>query len=740
MKKLIRVLSAGLGLALAWDAPRAQFPPPNVQLNFDGTSFLQNEEQIWINWTDPQNVVANWRDWRLGYRRVGFAVSTDGGLTWGTDSLVVGLHDRQSDPCLTGSRVGHFFFNMLDYESTSSVSQITVLRSTDGGATWTGPVATGSPGPYFEDKQFTTVDRTGGPYDGNYYVSWTRFPNSGPALIMFVRSTDGAQSFLPPIAVGPVVFSRCGTFSQGQGSIPVVNSDGTVHVFWSGYDIDSSCSKPLSQSYAIRRASSFNGGATFTADTVAFPSNAYFQAVDAGVDVYGFPIADADLSGGAYDGRMYIAHTQYTSGYFGETDVQLRYSTDNGITWSAPRIVNDDPPGMNIDQFHPWLAVNQQGVLVLVFYDQRTDPIGHTKFDCFFSASFDGGETFIHNLRLSEVSIDPGFLGFARPLAGRDAGATGLDPVVALDPQAGAIAEYIGVHANYDHVVAVWTDTRNFNQDVFATQFEMPFVRPRLYLPEDGTVTSDGSPHFRWSTCWHESFDAYRLELSRDPGFGTLDLVYAGISDNEFVPPAPIPTGDYFWRVKAFRSSGDSTAYSETFRLSPSCQPGAPPVLLVPAPAETIDFTSTGLTWSKIADAVHYDVQLSGTGDFSSLLVNSTVPDTGLTVSGLADTADYFWRVRTTNDCATGDWSVGTFRVELCPVVITGDVNLDGVITAADVIYLVGFVFKSGPAPKPIPAAGDVDCDGIVNTSDIIRSVNYIFKGGPPPCNVCAIL
>jgi len=75
-----------------------------------------------------------------------------------------------------------------------------------------------------------------------------------------------------------------------------------------------------------------------------------------------------------------------------------------------------------------------------------------------------------------------------------------------------------------------------------------------------------------------------------------------------------------------------------------------------------------------------------------------------------------------------------------CPIVLTGDVNLDGPITSADIIYLVGYVFKGGPAPKPCEAAGDVNCDGTVTSADIIYLVGYVFKGGPAPCDVCTLI
>ena len=61
-----------------------------------------------------------------------------------------------------------------------------------------------------------------------------------------------------------------------------------------------------------------------------------------------------------------------------------------------------------------------------------------------------------------------------------------------------------------------------------------------------------------------------------------------------------------------------------------------------------------------------------------------------------------------------------------------GDPNDDGIVTSADIIYMVNHVFKGGPGPIPDESAGDVNCDGIVTSSDIIFMVNYIFKSGPP--------
>jgi hypothetical protein len=63
---------------------------------------------------------------------------------------------------------------------------------------------------------------------------------------------------------------------------------------------------------------------------------------------------------------------------------------------------------------------------------------------------------------------------------------------------------------------------------------------------------------------------------------------------------------------------------------------------------------------------------------------------------------------------------------------LRGDINHSQTVDAADVILLVNYVFRSGPAPDPI-SQGDVDGTPPITSSDIIFLVNYVFKGGPPP-------
>jgi hypothetical protein len=63
---------------------------------------------------------------------------------------------------------------------------------------------------------------------------------------------------------------------------------------------------------------------------------------------------------------------------------------------------------------------------------------------------------------------------------------------------------------------------------------------------------------------------------------------------------------------------------------------------------------------------------------------------------------------------------------------LRGDANGDWVIEPGDVVYLISYLFRSGPAPDPL-ASGDANCDGVVDPADIVYLLNYLFQGWPPP-------
>ncbi|NIN00260.1 MAG: peptidase M1 [candidate division Zixibacteria bacterium] len=130
-----------------------------------------------------------------------------------------------------------------------------------------------------------------------------------------------------------------------------------------------------------------------------------------------------------------------------------------------------------------------------------------------------------------------------------------------------------------------------------------------------------------------------------------------------------------------------------------------------------------------------------GTAPYTWEVESGSLPDgleldsvTGV-ISGVPTVSDSFdFTIKVTDSSSPGK----TDTQELYVVVtetpfMHGDANHDFVIDGADVIYIINYLYRSGPEPFPWDA-GDVDCDGIVGPGDVVYLLNYLFRNGPPPC------
>jgi hypothetical protein len=70
------------------------------------------------------------------------------------------------------------------------------------------------------------------------------------------------------------------------------------------------------------------------------------------------------------------------------------------------------------------------------------------------------------------------------------------------------------------------------------------------------------------------------------------------------------------------------------------------------------------------------------------------------------------------------DWLGGGY---LC-----GDANADQSVDMLDILHLISYLYKGGPAPDPVEAA-DVNNDTKIDMLDILDLINYLYKGGPEP-------
>ncbi len=87
-----------------------------------------------------------------------------------------------------------------------------------------------------------------------------------------------------------------------------------------------------------------------------------------------------------------------------------------------------------------------------------------------------------------------------------------------------------------------------------------------------------------------------------------------------------------------------------------------------------------------------------------------------------------------------GFWYTSGGITSCCISPMRGDVKMDGLpgqpgIDVSDLVYMVNYMFKSGPAPTCWLEANvnDIGAEDNVDISDLVYLVNYMFKSGPAP-------
>jgi aminopeptidase N len=131
-------------------------------------------------------------------------------------------------------------------------------------------------------------------------------------------------------------------------------------------------------------------------------------------------------------------------------------------------------------------------------------------------------------------------------------------------------------------------------------------------------------------------------------------------------------------------------------------------------------------------------------GDFAVEIVSGMFPSgwelhptTGI-ISGVTDdTGTFTFTVKATDAFDSQLNDSREYTVAVAPIgYAVGDANGDGQANVGDAVFLINFVFKSGPPPGNLDA-GDANADCNVNVGDAVYLINFVFKGGPTPKPVC---
>jgi hypothetical protein len=375
------------------------------ELNESGRAFINSETEPWVdvNPEDGMNLVGFFQEDRWstgGARNVTFATSKDGGLTWrnipapGLTPHYGGTYERATDPWVEFGPGNRVYATDLAFDDTSPASGIFVHVSTDGGSTWSAPIAlkTENDLAFFNDRNSLAVDDfPDSPFYGSVYVGWDRLASKGPG---YAYTGDGLVAYSRDgFNYTNVRAVATGNNEQTLTNLPVVEPDGTVILVGTYYQ-NQSFNKNGGKFFVT---SSSDGGVSW--DPVRFPFNEKPVGIPGIRGGDGVPNATVDRR----NGKLYAVwqDSRFSGGK--RDDILLTSSTDEGATWSAPVKVNDTPAGAQ-GAFTPTVKVDSNGRVGVLYYDLRNDASakdGTFTTTEWIAFSTDGGQTFAPSRRVA---------------------------------------------------------------------------------------------------------------------------------------------------------------------------------------------------------------------------------------------------------------------------------------------------------------------------------------------------
>ena len=340
-----------------------------------------------------------------------------------------------------------------------------VRRSTSGGATFSAAVTAvtlytnfGTGAPAFNRPlgvQFASmgVDRSHGPQRGRLYLSWAESinwlddlgnfgvggdkseiePNGtdatatlasvGQTLRGTISATNDVDLFRLPLAAGNhLIVGADSTAFGNELRLELLAVDGFTKLAFTTFDA------------SVNPPNGFPSGWLFTAPE----SGTYYLQVRSRFGTGGYRIRTAHADRAGERGRD-------------QRDVFVGWSPD-GVSWSTPQRVNEDPPGF--DNWLPEIAVAPDGVAYLAWYDFRDAPL-----------PTNGGESHVYLARSGDGGATWTTLGAVTDTLSRWSAVPSN-----IEPNQG---DYIALFANSSFVWPCWADARRGNPDVFAARIPL---------------------------------------------------------------------------------------------------------------------------------------------------------------------------------------------------------------------------------------------------------------------------
>lgn len=501
---------------------------PNIRVNDPQLPYpdglLGRSETAIAATFNARHIVAGWNDVE-GFLRppfgdtlpgppglTGFGFSTDGGETW-IDGGSPPLFDHlltAGDPWLDrgGADENSFYFSNLTvddrhpFDSTFPLG-ISIHRGhfRNNGFAWEDVRLIQSPN-YPRDIYDKGVLAAAKDGSSDVYLALTNFKgicggnDFGFGQIELWRSRDSGETWQGPVVVSPdetfitdPANPDCGTEGlRKHNPMPVAGIHGEVYVTWSQgptYTRDG-----VSTDAEIMVARSIDGGATFSPPVRIADINSVTGNPPVGYDrsllddISQIAVART----GAHQGRVFSCFYSAaapvpfspTEQSLVSTQIFLSYSDDQGRTWTMPTVPVADVPATGVKQFWPAISVTANGEVNLVYYrsEERQATADPNDIECDVLLGDGEGERIGKVSSLVDtmwVHSEDGGVSFKAPLKVSTATSNWCTVSSNIFPTFG---DYIGSISGSNHVLAVWTDSRNGVPDVYFSNIFAPGKNP----------------------------------------------------------------------------------------------------------------------------------------------------------------------------------------------------------------------------------------------------------------------
>jgi hypothetical protein len=342
----------------------------------------------------------------MGCKGIGFARSTDGGLTFDSPISVpgsVGSNVNAWDPAIAVAPDGTVYASFM--LARSSQWYPVVAASFDHGLTFPQVSSLQPPDPKnWGDRDFLAV----GP-DGTVYLTWDYGPErtsvtsicatggscaflTGDLNVVVQKSTDRAASWSSMTDVSP------GFPASGGDSAPlVIEPSGRIDVLYQGYQITNTTTFTMNPAYSYF-TSSTDQGSTWSPPVRVGASGGTMSLAEWWID--------GDLGMDAA-GNLYATwDTQGTSAAGSPNDVGwLSFSTDHGSHWSPP--LQAPPDRLNVP--HIMEVAGAGSGVAYVGWLSNSDPRGYAAYLRAFSITRGWlSEPFQVSTQFGDSSVWPG--------------------------------------------------------------------------------------------------------------------------------------------------------------------------------------------------------------------------------------------------------------------------------------------------------------------------------------------